>query len=60
MAKNKKKSKLDYFKNEIDELMKIGVSIKCAWLIINSKLPEYAKVSYSGFYYYIQENYHDA
>ncbi|SFP02447.1 hypothetical protein [Hydrogenimonas thermophila] len=50
-----KKSKMEYFRTEIEELIKKGVSIRSAWKIINSELPDYAKISYMGFYNYAKQ-----
>ncbi|OHE11197.1 MAG: hypothetical protein A2525_03790 [Sulfurimonas sp. RIFOXYD12_FULL_36_11] len=51
-----KKSKLEYFKSEIEELLKKGTSIRSAWKIINYDLPDYAKISYSTFRRFIQND----
>jgi len=57
METKKSKSRLDYFKSEIEDLiLNKGVSIKSAWKIINSNIPEFAKISYQGFHYYVRKN----
>lgn len=45
-----KQSKLEYFRKEIEELLKKEISIRAAWKILNYDLPAYAKTSYSTFY----------
>lgn len=55
MAK-KSKSRMEYFKDEIKELIIIGVSVRSAWKIINNKLPDYAKVSYNSFLHYVKKH----
>jgi len=54
-VKKKRKSRLEFFRGEIEGLIKKGVSIRSAWKIINADLPEYAKISYDGFYKYIKK-----
>lgn len=51
-----KKSKMEYFRTEIEELIKKGVSIRSAWKIINSELPDYAKISYSAFFHFVKNH----
>jgi len=52
-----KKSKMEYFKDEIQDLILVKkISIKSAWKIINIELPEYAKISYPGFYNYVKQH----
>ena len=52
----RKSSRMDYFKDEIEELIGKGVSIRSAWKIVNDKLPSHAKISYSGFYHYVKQH----
>jgi len=52
----KKRSRMEYFREEIEDLIEKGVSIRSAWKIINADLPEYAKVSYVTFYRYVKNN----
>ena len=51
-----KKSRMEYFRSEIEELIKKGVSIRSIWKIINANLPDYAKISYSAVYHFIKTN----
>jgi hypothetical protein len=51
-----KKSKIDYFKVQIEDLLKKGASIRSTWKIVNADLPEYAKFSYTAFLYYVRKN----
>jgi len=46
------KSRIDKFELEVKELIEIGVSIRSAWKIINSKLSNDGKISYSAFYHF--------
>lgn len=45
-------SKMEKFKTQIREYLDIGVSIRSAQRLINSQLPEEAKISYTAFYHY--------
>ena len=52
-----KKSKMEYFRKEIEELiLDKKISIRSAWKIINGDLPEYAKISYAGFFNYVKHH----
>ena len=46
-------SKLEIYKDEINQLIKIGVSIRSSWKIINSKRHKEAQISYSAFYHFV-------
>lgn len=50
-----KKSRMEYFRKEIEELIKKGVSIRSAWRIINADLPDYAKISYNAFLNFVKK-----
>lgn len=45
-------SKMEKFRTQIREYLNIGVSIRSAQRLINSQLPEEAKISYTAFYHY--------
>ena len=45
-------SKMEKFRTQIKEYLDIGVSIRSAQRLINSQLPEEAKISYTTFYHY--------
>jgi len=47
------KSRIIKFKDEIENLITIGVSIRSAWKIINKKLHEDGKISYNAFYHFV-------
>jgi len=51
-----KKSRMEYFRPEIEELIKKGVSIRSAWKIINADLPDYAKISYNAFFRFVKNH----
>ena len=51
-----KKSRMEYFRKEIEELIKKDVSIRSAWKIINADLPDYAKISYNAFFRFVKNN----
>jgi len=51
-----KKSRMEYFRVEIEKYIKIGVNIKNVWKIINAKLPEHSKITYQAFYKYVKKN----
>ena len=56
MLEMAKKSRMEYFKKEIEELIRKGVSIRSAWKLINADLPEYAKISYNAFFRFVKNN----
>lgn len=45
-------SKMERFRTQIREYINIGVSIRSAQRLINSQLPEEAKISYTAFYHF--------
>lgn len=45
-------SKMEKFRAQIREYINIGVSIRSAQRLINSQLPEKAKISYTAFYHF--------
>ena len=45
-------SKMERFRTQIREYINIGVSIRSAQRLINSQLPEEAKISYNAFYHF--------
>ena len=45
-------SKMEKFRTQIRDYLKIGVSIRSAQRLINSQLPEEAKISYTAFYHF--------
>lgn len=48
---------MEKYKSEIVELIKIGVSVRSAWKIINNnKISEDGKISYNAFLHYINKN----
>lgn len=51
-----KKSKIDYFKIQIEDLINKGASIRSTCNIINADLPDYAKFSYTAFLQYVNKN----
>lgn len=50
------KSRMEKYKGEIIELIKIGVSVRSAWKIINSKISDDGKISYNAFLHFINKN----
>ena len=50
------KSKMEKYKSEIIELIKIGISVRSAWKIINSKISDDGKISYNAFLHFINKN----
>ncbi|QEZ89310.1 hypothetical protein ACIB15232_1198 [Aliarcobacter cibarius] len=50
------KSRMEKYRLEIENLMKIGVSIRSAWRLINVNLPKEGKISYNAFYHFIKKN----
>ncbi len=51
-----KVSVLDLYKDEIEKLIQMGVSVRSAWRIISSKMNEETKITYNGFYRYCRRN----
>jgi len=47
-----KVSVLDLYKDEIEKLIQMGVSVRSAWSIIINKIPIDNPISYDGFYKY--------
>lgn len=47
------KSKMEQFKEEIKNLINMGVSVASACKIINAKLPDEAKISYNAFLHFV-------
>lgn len=47
-------SRMTKYKDEIESLIMIGVSIRSAWKIINKQLHEDGKISYSAFYHFVK------
>lgn len=50
------KSRIEKYKSEIIELIKIGISVRSAWKIINSKISDDEKISYNAFLNFINKN----
>ncbi len=48
------KSRMEKYKNEIQNLILKGVSIRSAWRLINADLPEEGKISYNAFYHFVR------
>ena len=48
------KSRMEKYKNEIENLILKGVSIRSAWRLINADLPEECKISYNAFYNFVR------
>jgi len=53
---NKKKSRMEYFRKDIEKYLNIGVNIRNIWKIINAELPQHSKITYQGFYKYVKKN----
>lgn len=47
------KSRMEKYRKEIRELIKIGISVRSAWKIINSKINLDRKISYTAFYHFV-------
>ena len=47
------KSRMEKYRKEIKELIKIGISVRSAWKIINSKINLDRKISYTAFYHFV-------
>ena len=45
-------SKMEKFRTQISDYLKIGVSIRSAQKLINYQLPKEAKISYTAFYHF--------
>ncbi|MBP9491038.1 MAG: hypothetical protein KBE77_06280 [Aliarcobacter sp.] len=50
------KSRMEKYRLEIENLIKIGVSIRSAWRLINVNLPEEGKISYNAFLHFVNRN----
>ena len=50
------KSRMEKYKGEIIELIKIGVSVRSAWKIINSKISDDGKISYTAFFHFVSKH----
>ena len=50
------KSKMEKYSKEIKDLIIKGASIRSTWSIINSQLPEEAKISYTAFFHFVKRN----
>ena len=48
------KSRMEKYKNEIQNFILKGVSIRSAWRLINADLPEEGKISYNAFYHFVR------
>ena len=51
-----KKSRMEFFKKDIEELIRKGASIRSAWKLINADLPDYAKISYNAFLNFVKKH----
>ncbi len=49
-------SKMDKFRGQIVYFISRGSSIRSAWKIINSHLPEEGKISYNAFHHFVTKN----
>lgn len=49
-------SKMEKFRGQIIYLISRGSSIRSAWRIINSHLPEEEKISYNAFHHFVTKN----
>lgn len=47
---------MEKFRGQIVYLISRGSSIRSAWRIINSHLPEEAKISYNAFHHFVTKN----
>lgn len=50
------KSRMEKYRDKIVDLLNRGASIRSAWKITNSYLPDEAKISYNAFNHYINKN----
>ena len=50
------KSRMERYKNKIENLILKGVSIRSAWRLINADLPEEGKISYNAFLHFVNRN----
>ena len=50
------KSRMEKYKNEIENLILKGVSIRSAWRLINADFSEDGKISYNAFYHFVKNN----
>ena len=50
------KSRMEKFKVEIRYLLDRGASVRSTWKIINSYLPEEAKISYNAFFHFVKNH----
>lgn len=48
------KSRMEKYRKEIENLIIKGVSIRSAWIIINSNVPEEGKISYTAFFHFVK------
>lgn len=50
------KSKFEKYKLESTDLLNRGASIRSTWKVINSYLPEEARMSYTAFFHYVKKH----
>ena len=50
------KSRIEKYKSEIIELIKIGISVRSAWKIINNKISDDGKISYTAFFHFVSKH----
>lgn len=49
-------SKMEKFRGQIAYIINRGSSIRSAWRMINSHLPQEAKIGYNAFYHFVTKN----
>ncbi|MDX1808927.1 MAG: hypothetical protein R3331_05270 [Sulfurospirillaceae bacterium] len=47
-----KVSILDLYRQEIEEFVKTGASLRSIWKILSHKMPNNVQITYNGFYRY--------
>ncbi|MFK5937619.1 MAG: hypothetical protein QM497_04390 [Sulfurimonas sp.] len=50
------KSRMEKYMVQILDLISRGASVRSTWKIINSNLPEEAKISYNAFLHFVNKN----
>lgn len=50
-----RKSKMEKYKCEIEELLNKGITIRATWKIICSDIPSYERISYAAFLHFVNK-----
>jgi len=55
VKKRNKRSGYDKYKKEIEELLRIGITKRSCWKLINNRMREYERLSYQAFLNFLQK-----